>query len=211
MNEVVYGRFDTPLGRMVAGETQRGCCLLEFEDRGGLERIKSRILKRHGARMVEGRGAVIDRIQIEMKEYFDGNRRQFSFPLDLKGTPFQKAVWRELLGIPCGGTRTYGEIALAIGRPKAVRAVGRANGANYISIAVPCHRVIERGGGLRGYGGGLWRKRRLLEHESSMRSAEAADVGSRPGADDAAKRFAPEGLHGSLDLFDSQPAPSEQT
>ncbi|MDR1965131.1 MAG: methylated-DNA--[protein]-cysteine S-methyltransferase, partial [Synergistaceae bacterium] len=95
-----------------------------------------------------------------------GGRRAFDVPLDLKGTDFQMSVWRALLLIPYGRTSSYGSIASALGRPKAVRAVGGANHRNPVSIIVPCHRVIGHDGGLTGYGGGLWRKQWLLDHES---------------------------------------------
>jgi O-6-methylguanine DNA methyltransferase len=203
MSGIVYTKFDTPVGRMVTAATARGCCLLEFEDRGGLDRIKSRVLKRHGAEMAEGTSSTVDRVRMEVAEYFAGERRRFSFPLDMIGTPFQKSVWNELLRIPYGEKRTYGEIAAAIGRPKAVRAIGRANGDNYISIAVPCHRVVESGGGLRGYGGGLWRKKRLLDLEAAS-GAKTAEVGSGPGRENAAKRFTAEGLNACADLFEGQ-------
>jgi O-6-methylguanine DNA methyltransferase len=209
MNTIVYREIETPIGDMVAGATENGCCLLEFKDRGGLDRIRERIRRRYGSEMVEGESATIDMVRAELAEYFAGARRRFSFPLDLKGSPFQKAVWSELLAIPCGERRTYGEIAAAIGRPKAVRAVGRANGDNYVAIAVPCHRVVERGGGLRGYGGGLWRKRKLLGHEARMSSPEAAQVSSGAGGDHPPEGLPAKGLQGGLDLFDGQAAPIE--
>jgi O-6-methylguanine DNA methyltransferase len=168
MSRIVYREFETPVGGMVTAATGNGCCLLEFEDRGGLEVIRKRILKRYGMEMVEGEDPILDRVQSELEEYFEGVRFEFSLPLDLKGTSFQRAVWRELLTIPYGETRTYGEIAASVGKPKAVRATGRANGDNYIAIVVPCHRVVQHDGALRGYGGGLWRKRHLLEHEGSL-------------------------------------------
>jgi methylated-DNA-[protein]-cysteine S-methyltransferase len=102
----------------------------------------------------------------QLRAYFEGAAREFHLPLDMLGTDFQKRVWRELLAIPYGETRGYGQLAAALGAPKAVRAVGAANGANPIPIVVPCHRVIGAGGKLVGYGGGLALKRRLLELES---------------------------------------------
>ncbi|MGD0497860.1 MAG: methylated-DNA--[protein]-cysteine S-methyltransferase [Bryobacteraceae bacterium] len=102
----------------------------------------------------------------QLRAYFDGHLRQFDLPLDPAGTDFQKRVWNALLGIPYGETRSYAEIAEAIGSPQAVRAVGAANGANPIPIVVPCHRVIGSGGKLTGYGGGLALKKRLLELEA---------------------------------------------
>jgi len=101
----------------------------------------------------------------QLREYFAGASTGFHLPLDWAGTDFQKRVWRELLEIPCGETRTYAQIAAAVGSPKAVRAVGAANGANPIPIVAPCHRVIGSSGKLVGYGGGLDLKRRLLELE----------------------------------------------
>jgi len=104
----------------------------------------------------------------QLRAYFSGDLRAFDLPLDLQGTPFQLRVWRALLTIPYGATRSYSQIALAIGAPQAVRAVGAANGANPIAIVVPCHRVIGSGGSLTGYGGGLPLKRRLLELEGAV-------------------------------------------
>lgn len=165
---IVYKTFETPLGLMVAAVTQSGCCLLQYEDRGGLDRIKKRILKRYGSEMIPSNSRFIDQVRAELDEYFSGRRDKFDVTLDLKGTPFQMTVWNRLLSIPYGETMSYGDLAAAIGKPKASRAVGTANGENYISIAVPCHRVIQHDGKLRGYGGGLWRKRYLLELEGSL-------------------------------------------
>jgi O-6-methylguanine DNA methyltransferase len=102
----------------------------------------------------------------QLEEYFTARRREFQLPLDPRGTPFQRKVWNALLDIPYGETRTYAELARSIGEPKAFRAVGAANGANPISIVIPCHRVISSGGGLGGYSGGVPLKRRLLALES---------------------------------------------
>jgi methylated-DNA-[protein]-cysteine S-methyltransferase len=106
----------------------------------------------------------------QLSEYFEGKRTRFDLPLSPAGTEFEKAVWGALVAIPCGETRTYGEIARAIGLgPAAARAVGGANGRNPVAIVVPCHRVIGSGGSLTGFGGGLARKQWLLEHESGQR------------------------------------------
>jgi methylated-DNA-[protein]-cysteine S-methyltransferase len=110
----------------------------------------------------------------QLAGYFAGRRREFSLPLDAAGTPFQKRVWWELLKIPYGETRSYGQIAQALGSPRAVRAVGAANGANPIAIVVPCHRVIGANGKLVGYGGGLALKTRLLELEGGRMSLLSA-------------------------------------
>jgi O-6-methylguanine DNA methyltransferase len=163
---VVYRIVESPIGEFVAGASATGCCIFEFSDRGGLERIKARIRKRHGTEMVEGNSPFIDEMVTQVADYFRGKRKKFSLRLDLKGTPFERAVWDQLLAIPHGETRSYGEIATALGKPGAARAVGRANGSNYLAVIVPCHRVIEADGNLRGYGGGLWRKKYLLDLES---------------------------------------------
>lgn len=104
-------------------------------------------------------------LEDQLFEFFDGRRKDFDFPLDPPGTPFQKAVWNELLSIPYGETRTYAQIARAVGQPTATRAVGAANGANPIAVIIPCHRVIGSNGKLTGYGGGLDMKARLLDFE----------------------------------------------
>ena len=109
----------------------------------------------------------MNRAADELRSYFAGNLRVFSVPLDLQGTEFQLRVWNHLSQIPYGETRSYGQVAEAIGRPKAVRAVGAANGSNPVAIIVPCHRVIGANGKLTGYGGGLPLKKRLLELEGA--------------------------------------------
>ena len=110
----------------------------------------------------------------ELEEYFDGKRRGFTFPLDLRGTDFQLACWRALLAIPYGETRSYADIARAVGKPNAFRAVGMANNRNPVAIVVPCHRVIASDGTLCGYGGGLDVKRKLLELEGALTGVLAA-------------------------------------
>ncbi len=114
----------------------------------------------------------------QLDEYFAGARREFDVPLAPRGTPFQLAAWRALRAIPYGQTRTYAGQAASIGRPRAVRAIGAANGRNPLAIIVPCHRVIGAGGALTGYGGGLQTKRWLLEHEQAVEAASAGQDGS---------------------------------
>jgi len=109
---------------------------------------------------------VLEALEEELADYFAGKLKKFDSPLVEPGTPFQESVWAALRDIPYGETRSYAELARAVGNPKAVRAVAQANGRNRIAILVPCHRVINTGGKLGGYGGGLWRKRRLLEIEA---------------------------------------------
>jgi len=112
-----------------------------------------------------GSSTALRQCRRELSEYFRGTRKTFSVKLRLEGTDFQKRVWSELVKVGYGRTASYRDIALAAGRPKAVRAVGNANGSNPISIIVPCHRIIGSNGKLVGYGGGLWRKEWLLQHE----------------------------------------------
>lgn len=121
----------------------------------------------------EGRTPFTDRVYQQIMEYWRGERREFDFPLVLRGTPFQKKVWRALRDIPYGETRTYGQIAAAVGSPKACRAVGMANHKNPILIAVPCHRVIGANGKLTGYGSGLDMKEALLALERGERGKES--------------------------------------
>jgi AraC family transcriptional regulator of adaptative response/methylated-DNA-[protein]-cysteine methyltransferase len=179
---VLLRTFETPLGSMLGAATQAGVCLCEFADRGGEDRILVRLEKRlghpvrppetgmgGGARPGPPQGAHLDRLQTQLREYFRGERREFDFPLDLAGTPWQRKVWSALLEIPYGSTTSYGALAARLGKPGGSRAVGRANGENYVAIVVPCHRVVQADGGLRGYGGGLHRKRWLLDLEAGVR------------------------------------------
>jgi AraC family transcriptional regulator, regulatory protein of adaptative response / methylated-DNA-[protein]-cysteine methyltransferase len=165
---ILCAELSTPLGGMIVGSTAEGCCLVEFQDRGGVDKIRAAIKKRYRRNVEYGDSAMNLLICRQLTEYFEGNRVEFDMPLDIVGTPFEKSVWKELLATPLGKTRSYGEIAVAVRRPQAQRAVGRANGANRIAIVIPCHRIIEANGKLRGYGGGLWRKKWLLEHEQKV-------------------------------------------
>jgi len=158
-------RILSPLGPLLAGATNRGICLLEFSDRRMLETQLTRLQTRLNAEILPGRSPHFDPLQTQLAEYFEGRRKEFDLPLLTAGTRFQEHVWESLRTIPCGGTRSYQQQAEAIGQPSAVRAVARANGDNRIAILIPCHRVIGKNGRLTGYGGGLWRKRALLELE----------------------------------------------
>lgn len=164
-------RILTPLGPMVAGADDDALCLFEFMDQDRLERQLRAIATRFPAPLMPGRNAILEQIEDELEQYFDGRLRNFSVPLSTPGTDFQQAVWRALRDIPYGETRSYAEQARAIGKPEAVRAVARANGDNRIAIIIPCHRVIGADGSLTGYGGGLWRKRWLLDLEQGRRSS----------------------------------------
>ena len=169
--QVVVTRVLTPLGAMVAAATDRELCLLEFADRRMLETQVKRLRRLLSAAFTPGDNAVLEKTQRQLEQYFDGTRQRFDLPLALPGTDFQLQVWRELMTIPVGQTRSYAEQARRIGRPQAVRAVGRANGDNRLAIVVPCHRVVGADGSLTGYGGQLWRKRALLDWERQMVTA----------------------------------------
>jgi AraC family transcriptional regulator of adaptative response/methylated-DNA-[protein]-cysteine methyltransferase len=158
-------RIATPLGPMVAAAVDEGVCLLEFGDRRMLSTQFLRLRQRLGCVFAPGRNEHLSRLEDELARYFAGTLTRFTVPLVSPGSDFQRAVWEELGRVPHGETRSYEAIARALGRPKAVRAVGRANGDNRIAILIPCHRVVRADGSLCGYGGGLWRKRWLLEHE----------------------------------------------
>lgn len=162
---VTLSRMNTPLGPMMAGATASGICLLEFTDRKMLETQFKRLKKYLDAIFIEGTHPFLDQLQQELISYFEGKTLTFSTPLHLTGTDFQKLVWTNLQQIEPGTTRSYQEQATACGNPKGVRAVAKANGDNKISILIPCHRVIGSDGKLTGYGGGLWRKKWLLDHE----------------------------------------------
>jgi AraC family transcriptional regulator of adaptative response/methylated-DNA-[protein]-cysteine methyltransferase len=162
---IQVSRVSTPLGPMLAAASDDELVLLEFVDRRALPTQVRRIRQRMGAVFVPGRNRLIDQVAQELSGYFSGERRSFSTPTAMPGTSFQEDVWSALLQIPYGETRSYGELARTVGRPAAVRAVGRANGHNALAIVVPCHRVVGGSGKLVGYGGGLWRKQRLLELE----------------------------------------------
>ncbi len=159
--------IDTPVGPMVACATDEGVCLLEFADRRALQRQIATLKKRLSGVIVPGANARLKHLRSELQDYFAGKRKTFSVPLVVPGTPFQEFVWQQQLTIPFGETRSYEQIAKAIGRPKAQRAVGRASGDNRIAILIPCHRVVRSDGSLSGYGGGLWRKHFLLNLERS--------------------------------------------
>jgi AraC family transcriptional regulator of adaptative response/methylated-DNA-[protein]-cysteine methyltransferase len=168
---VVLSRILTPLGPMIGGATSEGICLLEFADRRMLETQLERVKKWFGAAAVPGSSSHLESLERELDNYFTGSLKHFTVPLLLRGTDFQVAAWNQLLKIPYGITISYEDQANAMGRPAAQRAVGRANGDNRIAIVIPCHRVVRRNGDLCGYGGGLWRKKFLLDLERGQRSA----------------------------------------
>jgi len=168
-NIISVTRILTPLGPMLVGATDAGICLLEFVDRRMIETQIKRLKKLLNAEFIPGTNNHFYELDKQLKEYFDGKRKDFDLPLILNGTDFQQKVWEELRKIPFGSTRSYQDQAEAVKNPKAIRAVARANGDNRIAIIIPCHRVIGKDGKLVGYGGGIWRKQYLLNLENKIK------------------------------------------
>lgn len=161
-------RIETPLGTMIACANETGICLLEYSDRKSLAKELEDISKYFRANVISGDNPHFKTLEKELAEYFEGKRLDFTVPLAPVGTDFQKNVWKILASIPYGTTTSYQQQAQMLGNPKAVRAVANANGLNKISIIIPCHRVIGTNGTLTGYGGGIWRKQKLLELEKAI-------------------------------------------
>jgi AraC family transcriptional regulator, regulatory protein of adaptative response / methylated-DNA-[protein]-cysteine methyltransferase len=157
--------IDTPLGPMLAVGDAEALYLLEFDGRRGLEKEIEKLRSKTQLPILSGKTKPIQQIEVELERYFSGKPTEFKTPLFLIGTAFQKRVWEELQKIPAGETRSYAEIAKAIGKPTAFRAVALANGANQLAIIIPCHRVINSNGALGGYGGGIKKKEWLLKNE----------------------------------------------
>jgi AraC family transcriptional regulator, regulatory protein of adaptative response / methylated-DNA-[protein]-cysteine methyltransferase len=200
---VQLARLPSPLGPLLAGATDEGVCLLEFTDRRMLEQQLRTLRRRLGCAFVPagpaasgpaaygaaasgarvpGGCAPLASLRDELARYFAGTLRDFTVPLLLPGSDFQREVWAALRTIPPGTTIDYATLARAVGRPTAVRAVARANGDNRVAILVPCHRVIGSDGQLTGYGGGLWRKRWLLDLEACAPGRAPRPTSSPPAA-----------------------------
>lgn len=167
--------IETELGTLVAGATSDGICLLEFADRKSAEAELRYLEKYYRSKFIQGVNDHIAKVKEELEGYFMGTVTKFTVPLSMAGSPFQLKVWKELLRIPYGTTRSYHSQALALGNENIIRAVARANASNRIAIVIPCHRVIGSDGSLTGYGGGLARKKWLIEHEG-MHSGKPVDM-----------------------------------
>jgi len=171
-------KMDSAIGPLFLAASGKGLIALEFDARlPGQQSIRPNprhLRAEQNGVTFESSASLMRPYVNELEEYFDGKRRDFSFPLDLRGTGFQLACWRALLAIPYGETRSYADIARAVGKPNAFRAVGMANNRNPVAIVVPCHRVIASDGTLCGYGGGLDVKRKLLELEGALTGTLAA-------------------------------------
>lgn len=157
--------IESPMGPLIAAANKDGICLLEFSDRRMLDAQFATLRKLFKAPILPGENKHILLLKKELQKYFEGTLKEFKTPIVFPGTDFQNKVWNELLKIPHGETASYEELAKRVGVSKGQRAVGHANGLNRIAIVIPCHRVVNKDGNLGGYGGGLWRKQRLLELE----------------------------------------------
>lgn len=165
-------QIETPLGPMLAIADEEFLHLLEFGDGRDLAHKVEKLSFKTKSNIFPGNTRLTQQITWELQEYFAGTLKRFKTPLYLLGSSFQQLVWSELLTVPYGQTKSYAEEAHAINKPTACRAVANANGANQIAIVIPCHRIINSNGGLGGYGGGVHRKKWLIEHEKRVVSAE---------------------------------------
>ena len=168
MNRIITRRYESPCGTLLLGSFGGRLCLCDWQVEKHRTHVDDRLRRLLKAEFTTGTSTVIERAVAQLDEYFAGRRRAFDVPLLFVGTDFQKTVWDKLLDIPFGETISYGEMARQIGRPKSVRAVANANGANAISIFAPCHRVIGSDHTLTGYGGGLAAKEFLLRLENAI-------------------------------------------
>lgn len=165
MEKVNIISIETPIGQMIAIADSYGIIALDFFDSRNIEKYE-------GPLSYESKNNNLKELKSQLDEYFCGKRREFSIKLNPKGTEFQKRVWNELLKISFGKTISYRDQATSMGNLKGIRAIASANGKNKIAIIIPCHRVLGSNGSLTGYAGGLWRKRWLLDHESSVQQQQ---------------------------------------
>ncbi len=167
-NKLNQSQFDTPLGKIVAIANEKALYLLEFTDRKNVQKEIDRLQSKGQSSILEGETAPISQIKEELAKYFAGKLPTFTTPIAPIGSPFQLLVWETLRKIPFGKTLSYAELATAIGRPTAYRAVAQANGANQLALIIPCHRVINQSGKLGGYAAGIDRKEQLLQLEKTV-------------------------------------------
>jgi methylated-DNA-[protein]-cysteine S-methyltransferase len=149
------GTYNSPVGLLSIAANDLGVCSISFAEESSIGPIRPI-------------GPIVEQCTTELHEYFEGKRQTFSIPLAPRGTPFEESVWMALLTVGYGATCSYLDITRRLSNPKAIRAVGRANGSNPVGIVIPCHRIVGSDGSLTGYAGGLWRKRWLLDHEARV-------------------------------------------
>ena len=157
--------WNSPVGEMILGEFEGKLCMADWRHRKMRDAVDKRLQSKLNAQYVEQDSLILEQTRIELSEYFSGDRKEFDVPICFAGSDFQKSVWQALVEIPFGKTRTYLQLSRQLGDEKAIRAVAAANGANAISIIVPCHRIIGSDGSLIGYAGGVSTKKKLLQLE----------------------------------------------
>lgn len=167
MDKVIISHYNTPCGLLTLGSFHDKLCICDWQVGRHSEIVNNRLIRALNVRLIYDSSDIIEMAKFQLNEYFNKSRKIFSVPLLYVGTDFQNKVWRQLLTIPYGSTISYIDLAKSIGSPKSVRAVANANGANALSIFVPCHRVIGHNGQLIGYAGGLDAKKFLLDLEMS--------------------------------------------
>jgi len=172
MNKIYLQYFKTPVGELILGDFHEKLCLCDWKYRKMRPTIDKRIQEGIDASFEEGETIITETVKHQLNEYFSADRIIFDVPLLMVGSTFQKTVWNELLKIPYGKTESYLGLSRKIGNEKAIRSVAAANGANAISIMIPCHRIIGSDGKLTGYGGGLQAKRKLLQLEMHKQSSD---------------------------------------
>ncbi len=166
MNKINIQYYKSKIGELIIGSYENKLCLLDFRYRRMRSTVDNRIKKYLKTDFIERKDGIILETEKQIEAYFSEKKKDFDIPLLMLGTDFQKQVWDELLKVKYGETATYLDIAKRIGKPRAVRAVASANGANAIALIIPCHRIIETNGGIGGYGGGVDVKKRLLKLEN---------------------------------------------
>ena len=166
--QINIGYYKSPMGELVLGEYGNKLCLCDWKYRARRDTIDRRILDSTGASFAEADSDIFKETIKQLEEYFSGKRKEFSIPISLIGSDFQKAVWDQLLNIPSGSTLSYSELTAKVSDPGAIRAVASAVGANAIALIVPCHRVIGSRGELTGYAGGIGTKKKLLKLEGAL-------------------------------------------
>ena len=159
------GSRESPVGPLIAAATDEALCLLQFSEATVVEQQLAELARHYSDSLRSGSNPILDELWRQLEQYFRGERHEFALPLAFPGSEFQQQVWSALREIRYGETWSYLDLAGRIGDTGATRAVGAANGANPIAIVIPCHRVVNANGDLGGYGGGLWRKRILLDLE----------------------------------------------
>jgi len=167
-NSIIVSTFKTPVGELILGSFEGKLCIADWKYRKMRTAIDTRIQKGLQAQFIEGSSEIIDQTKLQLNQYFNQERENFTIPLLLVGTEFQKTVWKALQNIPFGETYSYLQLSKQMGKEKAIRAVATANGANAISVLIPCHRIIGSNGDLVGYAGGFPTKQKLLTLENAL-------------------------------------------